>query len=171
MIRDPVGAGQIPRGLDPSLEARQRDRQGGARAVTDGFESLLLKRLVTAMRKTVPDSGLLASGPGGQMYDHLIEQALADHLARGDALGLDDLFAGATGAEPDSEPGTTPTRPSFRARLPEPDTLGGESSPARAPLASTLPPQEDRWLDSPGAEIELRRLLLEGIEPEGDGGD
>lgn len=58
------------------------------------FEALLLRQLVVALRKTIPQSesqsGLSASN---KMYDHFIEEGLAQHLADAGGIGLADVLA------------------------------------------------------------------------------
>jgi len=54
------------------------------------FESLLLKQLVAAMRATTMDDEENPSG--GQLVDHLIEEGLANHLARSGGIGLGDYL-------------------------------------------------------------------------------
>ena len=63
-------------GGESAADALKRS-PGGAESA---FESMLLKKMVSSMRKTVPESGLWSGVTGQQMYDHFIEQALSDHL-------------------------------------------------------------------------------------------
>jgi len=56
------------------------------------FEALLVRHLVKAMRKTVPESGLFSSETSRQLNDHLIENALSDSLASGGGIGINKLM-------------------------------------------------------------------------------
>ena len=74
------------------LDARA-DRPGvgpgrGLEEAARGFESMLLHRLVGAMKQTIPESGLLdAGGIGGQVRD-LFWFYLAEEMGRRGGLGL-----------------------------------------------------------------------------------
>lgn len=57
------------------------------------FESYFIYTLLKEMRKTVPESGLLPSGPGQGFYELLIDRSLADKIAESQGLGLYQYFA------------------------------------------------------------------------------
>jgi Rod binding domain-containing protein len=65
---------------DPSGLRSGRD----PKEVATQFEALLLKNLVEAMRATTGEP----EASGGQLVDHLIDDALAGHLARSGGVGL-----------------------------------------------------------------------------------
>ena len=56
------------------------------------FEALLMRHLVKAMRKTIPESGLFSSETARQLNDYLIETALSDSLASGGGIGINQLI-------------------------------------------------------------------------------
>jgi len=55
------------------------------------FEAVLLRQLVVAMRKTVPQSETMPAS--SKLYDHFIEEGLSRHLADVGGIGLADLLA------------------------------------------------------------------------------
>jgi hypothetical protein len=148
------------------------NRATGASSMGEAFEALLLQQLFVSMRQTVPKSGLFAGSSTDGLYDHLIEQAMGDHLAKSGGIGLAALFG-----EPPA-PSTqevAPRRYAWAGEVSgvvsgdvsgdgdtriaqEPATLG-ESG--HRPLADDLPPQDDRWLEQPDAAGRLRALLGE----------
>ena len=75
-------------GGESAADALKRS-PGGAESA---FESMLLKKMVSSMRKTVPESGLWSGVTGQQMYDHFIEQALSDHLSDHGGIGSAQLL-------------------------------------------------------------------------------
>lgn len=146
-------------------DARSKAAASGIASAGPAFEAILLKQVVRAMRATVPESGLLGRTTGQDIYDHLIETALSDHIAQAGGVGVAELFAdapsidrpaAATGRELGSRPADGPG-----GTL---ETSRGNSSPADSspPLSATIPPQDDAWLDSPQVIETLRRSLLTG---------
>jgi Rod binding domain-containing protein len=57
---------------------------GELEKVSQEFEALLMRQMVEAMRKTTGAE----ESEGNQMVDHLIEDSLANHLARSGGIGL-----------------------------------------------------------------------------------
>lgn len=71
---------------------RAHDRQDLARVARE-FEGVFLNILVSSMRSTVPESGLLGSGGATQVYRQLHDAELARALAgTGDGLGIARLL-------------------------------------------------------------------------------
>jgi len=68
---DPAKAADVARGLEAAR----------------GFESILLHRLVEAMRETIPDGGLLSS-PTGRQVEGLFWFYLAQEMAEKGGIGL-----------------------------------------------------------------------------------
>ena len=158
-------------GHEGGMDALKRAPGGPASA----FESMLLKKMVSSMRKTVPESGLWSGVTGQQMYDHFIEQALSDHLADHGGIGIAKLLQ--------TEGSEAPTHEDIsmsddRLQRQNFDLYGSESEAANeepfrkksealptentAPsddLSASLPPQRDRWLESPSAHQKLREIL------------
>ncbi len=54
------------------------------------FEALMLKQLLTTMRKSVPKDGILHGGYASDMYQSMQDDALAQEMAKGRGMGLGD---------------------------------------------------------------------------------
>jgi len=52
------------------------------------FESLLLQQMMSAMRKTVPKSGLLQTGFANDVYDSMFDQVVAEAGSHRSSLGI-----------------------------------------------------------------------------------
>ena len=151
--------------------ARQRAEEANLSARTDGatdpgeaFEAIMLRKMVKSLRSTVQESGLWQGVTGGQMYDHFIEEALSDYLAKSGGIGIARLFEEQEGSQLDpvialdaitAEMETSDTSVEAVDPLPEADN-------GSRPLAELLPPQYDSWLNSPAAEQTLRASLEPG---------
>jgi len=81
-VAPPRSAGIPPNGT-PAVAA---DNAEAARQM----ESLFAFELVKAMRKTVPESGLLSGGRGEEVMRSVQDQALAEAIAARGGLGLAD---------------------------------------------------------------------------------
>jgi len=90
-IRDAISPG--PSALQPGDPARSDllSAPSGVRSgrnpheIATQFEAMLLKNMVEAMRKTSMSDD---DQTGGQLVDHLIDDALANHLAKSGGIGL-----------------------------------------------------------------------------------
>ena len=158
--------------------AAKRDRLGVGESVGSQFEQVLLHKVVEAMRATVPESGLMSSGSGGQIYDHLIAQAMSQAMSKAGGSGVGHKIHGQLGGG-GPETGLQETEGALKMDMRmqrqlqpflERPAMGGADAaapsadhttpaPPRVDLAETLPPVEDRWLESPQAEQILRDLL------------
>lgn len=58
----------------------------------DQFESLFIYYMLKTMRKTVPKSGLLGSGLGGEIMESLFDQKLSEQAATESRLGIAELI-------------------------------------------------------------------------------
>jgi len=56
--------------------------------VSQKFEAMLMQQMMSAMRKTVPASGLLPSGFAGDMYASMFDQAIAETGSKSGSLGI-----------------------------------------------------------------------------------
>ncbi len=56
------------------------------------FEAIMLKQMLTTMRKSVPHDGLFKTGYTGDMYDSMRDEQLARNLASGRGIGIADLL-------------------------------------------------------------------------------
>jgi Rod binding domain-containing protein len=80
----------------PMEEAPAR---GNVRDMAQQFEAVMLRQMIEAMRSSTRMGGEDESG--SQMTEHLIEDALANHMAKSGGIGLADTLAAAV-----EEPGT-----------------------------------------------------------------
>jgi len=103
-----LATGAAPaRGADPTAAARP-ERVDNADAAKQ-MESLFAFQLLKAMRKTVPEDGLLSGGKGEDIARTLQDEMLADAIAKRGALGLaDQLEVGLDRLQPASEQGSAP---------------------------------------------------------------
>lgn len=104
-----LATGAAPaRGADPTAAARP-ERPGpvdNAEAAKQ-MESLFAFQLLKAMRKTVPEGGLLSGGKGEDIARTLQDEMLADAIAKRGALGLaEQLEAGLDRLQPASGQGS-----------------------------------------------------------------
>jgi hypothetical protein len=156
-LADPGAAAALLRTRDPRAEAAGADAARDPSRLGPAFEAMLLREVVKAMRATVPEGGALSGVTGRQVYDAMIEDALADHLARDGGIGLSRLF----------DPARVPPRPDRERIFAAPEIRESLRDGDAGALRDHLPPDEDPWLDSPEAFLRLRALL----EPAPDGDD
>ena len=71
---------------------QQRVTRAGDENPAKEFEALLIRKVVEAMRKTIPESEMGQSGR--QMHDYLVEESLTQALSSGRGLGLSRMFPG-----------------------------------------------------------------------------
>lgn len=145
--------GQMPRA--ESVDENQA-------AVGKAFEEMLLREMVKAMQKTLPDGGMMPSGPSKGLYEHMMQQAMVENLSGHGGLGISEALNRAQTTLKRTAAGTRPPQNSVRMeRVSESsDSVETRSSTTNMPdLSTDLPPQDDSWIDSPFAETHLRRLL------------
>ncbi|MFW6133279.1 MAG: hypothetical protein ACOC8F_05225 [Planctomycetota bacterium] len=98
---DPLAAAQ-------AAHLRAAGGRSDAAGAAKDFESVLLGKLLDAMKRTIPDSGLLSTGVSKQVQD-LFWMYLSRELADSGGLGLwKDIARAYGGAEP---PATGQTEP------------------------------------------------------------
>lgn len=61
------------------------------REATQEFESLLIAQLLKTMRGTVPESGLMGSGSGQQLFREMLDQEFARQIAFAGGFGLGEI--------------------------------------------------------------------------------
>ena len=69
---------------NPSLEIKDKD----AWAACCQFEAIFLQQMMQAMRKTVPESGLMPRSYASSTYDSMMDQAIAESGSKNAPLGL-----------------------------------------------------------------------------------
>jgi len=129
---------------DQRIGARRHGAEPDLADVATQFEALLLKQLVTVMRDSVHLDG---KSDGDELTNHLIEDALATHLARSGGIGLADIIV--RDAEGRLRPSSAGTEAGFavveRAAGAATSPLGPLEAGARdAPgLGAVVPPVHD----------------------------
>ena len=73
--------------------AQKSQSQTDARKVAQDFEALFLNMMLKEMRKTVGKGGLLGDDAGTQVFQELMDTALADAMAKSSKFGLGDIVA------------------------------------------------------------------------------
>ena len=61
------------------------------KACTD-FEALFIAHMLKSMRQTIPQTGFLGKGPGGDIYQGLMDEELSKKLAQNKGLGLGQVL-------------------------------------------------------------------------------
>ena len=61
------------------------------RKVSQQFEAIFVRQMLQAMRKTVPNGGLLERGLQMEVYESLFDEKVAERIAQRNQLGLADL--------------------------------------------------------------------------------
>jgi len=56
------------------------------------FESLLIKQMLDAMKKTVPESNLIDKNQGEKYFEDMLSQEYADSMADTESLGISDMM-------------------------------------------------------------------------------
>ncbi len=72
--------------LDQSVQ-KAKDLEA-LRQSTQEFEALYINEMFKAMRKTIPDGGLIDKGIGHDIYQEMIDMERARHASEGKGIGL-----------------------------------------------------------------------------------
>ena len=56
------------------------------------FESILIKQMLTAMRKSIPNDGLFPRGHADEMYQSMLDEEHAKNMAHGKGMGIGDAL-------------------------------------------------------------------------------
>jgi Rod binding domain-containing protein len=62
------------------------------REATQQFESLFISQLMKSMRATVPESHLMGSGEGQQLFREMLDQELAGRVAESGGIGIGEML-------------------------------------------------------------------------------
>ncbi|MBD88758.1 MAG: hypothetical protein CL940_00275 [Deltaproteobacteria bacterium] len=148
------------RGQMPRSEAATANQA----AVGKAFEEMLLREMVKAMQKTLPEGGMMPSGPSKGLYEHMMQQAMVENLSGQGGLGIAAAIERSQTTLKRAPSGAPPRQIAVRMERSgdSDDRVETRSSTTNTPdLSSDLPPQDDSWIDSPFAESHLRRLLTD----------
>ncbi len=83
-----TGIGAIP----PDPTTPLAGDQAKLRALSQEFEGLFLKQMLDAMRKSVPQGGLLESSLAEETFTSMLDERLASEAARRSQGGLGDAL-------------------------------------------------------------------------------
>ena len=86
------------------IEKNSKDDPKLQKACTD-FEALILKQMITLMRKNVPKSGLFDDSYAHNMYQSLKDDQLAGEMAESGGIGLADIMYKQLTSQLKSSPG------------------------------------------------------------------
>ncbi len=95
------GVGELGKVLSPDSEkggAASKERKDRAaeeeelKKVCADFESIFLYNMLQKMRGSVPKSGLLTEMQGKDTYNAMIDQKVAEDLAKGGGMGLQQML-------------------------------------------------------------------------------
>lgn len=70
-------------------------------SVSRSFESMFIYMLLKEMRKTIPDQEFLPSMRGKDVYEMIIDSAIADDIAKSSPFGIKDLIKTSTNIDYD----------------------------------------------------------------------
>lgn len=56
------------------------------------FEAILLNKLLTSMRETVPEGGLFEKSFGEKIYQSMLDEEMTRQMAHGKGIGLGELL-------------------------------------------------------------------------------
>ncbi len=80
-----IGLKEIPETADMVKEKALR------KACAD-FEAIIFRQMLSAMRKSIPDSGLFEKSHAREIYESMNDEKLADKMAHGKGSGLGELL-------------------------------------------------------------------------------
>jgi flagellar protein FlgJ len=62
------------------------------REATQEFESLYVTQILQAMRRTVPESGLMAASSGQRLFREMLDEEFAREIAHSGGLGIGEML-------------------------------------------------------------------------------
>jgi len=86
--------------INPSMLADLKNTAGSAdnmkeaklKKACNDFEAIILKQLLTTMRKSIPKDGLFSGGFADDMYQSMSDDELTKNMAHGRGMGLSDVL-------------------------------------------------------------------------------
>ena len=85
------GNNSVDRAIQLSNIAGKSVAEDQLKAVTNQFESILLRQMMSAMRATVPRSGFLDSF-SLQMYESMLDEEIANVVSKERGIGLSEML-------------------------------------------------------------------------------
>ena len=88
----PLRRADTAQSLDESGDGTGRldARKAKLREAARGFEAILLRQLLAEMRKTLSGEGFFGGGAAGEIYSDLLDNAVAETVAKRGPLGIGD---------------------------------------------------------------------------------
>jgi len=113
-------------GLNANLPAGPAGRSAeDIRQAGQKLESLFISEMLKGLKKTLPGGGFLPSTTGSEMYEAILDTALADGLSN-KGLGFSDAFERMYGSRQTGEPDTqrTQVQKAYQPNTGNNDTVG-----------------------------------------------
>jgi flagellar protein FlgJ len=82
----------MPLTLKPETDSVDKVKDAKLHKACQGFEAIMLKQLLTTMRKSVPKGGLFKTGYAEDMYNSMHDEQLAKSLSSGKGMGIADMM-------------------------------------------------------------------------------
>jgi murein DD-endopeptidase MepM/ murein hydrolase activator NlpD len=152
---DPISAASVFVPQTPSGDETRRRLSGKSPTdVAKEFEAVLLAQVISAMRKTIPDSGLMEASANRKMLDGAFDQEVARSLAAKGGLGIAEQIvgqierqhplgrehAGRAPSEPSSAETVAPLAATTRARGTSARALGVTAPASHTGAAAVIEP-------------------------------
>ena len=67
-------------------------RKAKLREAAKGFEAIFARQLLSSMRSALTDGGMFGSGTTGEIYNDMMDNAIAEQISLRSALGLADII-------------------------------------------------------------------------------
>ncbi len=78
--------------LKENTQSADMTKQGKLKKACQDFEAIILKQMLSTMRKSIPKGGLFESGYADEMYQSLNDQELAQGMADSGGTGIADIL-------------------------------------------------------------------------------
>jgi len=133
-------------GINSHLSSNQPSGLSDARNVANEFESIFSGMLIKAMRKTVPDGGLLPKNISTDIYTSMLDDEYGRLLSKHASLGLSDLLV----KEMEREGNSNSAQAALKQSLPSSMFLEPRFAPQHmnSYLSQPLEQRVDPWWDT-----------------------
>lgn len=74
------------------LPAAGKDRESSLPEAAQAFEAYFISSMLKEMRKTIPQGGFINSGKGQEIYQSLLDEALAKKMSETGGIGLSRIL-------------------------------------------------------------------------------
>ncbi|PJA26675.1 MAG: hypothetical protein CO189_09620 [candidate division Zixibacteria bacterium CG_4_9_14_3_um_filter_46_8] len=80
------------RAIQPEKELKQRQKVHELKKACSDFQAIFLSYMLKTMRESVPKSGFLGDGFGGELFTDLFDMKISESLSGAAGLGLDETL-------------------------------------------------------------------------------